>query len=344
MINLLGRNYTKNELLRYAGNINQIAGIIGSRFTDSKASSMQLYRVKTGSGLEYTILPDKCLDISDLSYKGINLSFQAKPGLVSASYGYQVENEFASFFCGGMLYTCGLDNVGGSCCDDDGKFYNNHGRIGLTPANNPYSNCYWADDENYVLEIGGVMRQAALFNYNLSLRRRIVSKLGGCEIKITDTLENNAPEPEDFMLLYHFNFGFPFLDDNLKIIFPENSVEPVTDIAEKCIGESEIITKPQDGFFEHVYYRDIKEDINGNVTVRLENERLSIGAYIKYEKRNLPLLAQWKSMRSGDYALGIEPANCHVSGRVKESENKTIKTIEPFSKLTYNLTLGVYDL
>jgi hypothetical protein len=78
--------------------------------------------------------------------------------------------------------------------------------------------------------------------------------------------------------------------------------------------------------------------------VKLENEELGIGLYIEYDKENLPNLTQWKSMKSGDYALGIEPCNCFVKGRKEERENGTLKTIAAFSKLEFKLKIGFYGI
>ena len=49
-------------------------------------------------------------------------------------------------------------------------------------------------------------------------------------------------------------------------------------------------------------------------------------------------------MRSGDYALGLEPGNGWLCGRKLEQDNGTIQTIAPFSKIEYTLEFSVYDL
>ncbi len=49
-------------------------------------------------------------------------------------------------------------------------------------------------------------------------------------------------------------------------------------------------------------------------------------------------------MRSGDYALGIEPANMYIMGRQAERVNGTLPRIAPFEKLTFRLKLSFYDL
>jgi len=342
MIRLLGKEYSKEDLVRYSSNINQIAGITKSRFADGKSDGMESYTVKTGSGLVFTVLSGRCLDLSSLSYRGINISYLAKPGIVSPQYGYPSDSEFGRYFTGGMMATCGLQNVGDGC-DEEGRHYPTHGWIGLTPAENSYSKCYWNHDD-YIMELGGVMREGALFHENLIFTRKITSKLGQSKFEIHDVLENDASEEAKIMILYHFNFGFPFLDEDVKLIFPENIVASLTEDAEAGIDENLKMTVPQNNFNEHLFSRNIKADGNGFVTFRIENSRLGMGASIRYEQKNLPFLIQWKSMRSGDYVLGIEPSNNHINGRQKERENGTIRTIEPFSKLEFNIQFEMYDL
>lgn len=332
MAKINGIDYKKEDLLRYCGNINQIAAITETKLKNN----LELALVKTGGGLEYNVVVSKGLDISSLSYKGINISFLSKNGLANPA-----NNEFLSHMTGGMIFTCGLRNAGIKCVDN-GEEHPQHGKIGTIAPDNSYTKCYW-DNDDYILETGGVLKETALFGHNLYLTRTLKSKMGENFIEINDVVENLSDKEEEFMIIYHFNFGFPFLDENLKLIFPKNKVTARTKEANDGIGESERITRPIDGFFEHVFFRDV-EDENGTVILSLENERLGVGAYIKYNKENLDNLAQWKSMKSGDYALGIEPCNCFIKGRVEERKSGTLKKIAPFSKLNFNLVLGFYDL
>ena len=48
-------------------------------------------------------------------------------------------------------------------------------------------------------------------------------------------------------------------------------------------------------------------------------------------------------MMSGDYALGIEPANCLVEGRSKERQRGDLHYIEPLQKIDFNLRFTVLD-
>ena len=88
------RPKTKQDWLKYAGNMTQVAGLTEMEYTSGKARGMRVWQVKTAGGLVLDLLPDKCMNIGALSYKGNNISWLAKNGQTSGKYGYPVLNEF----------------------------------------------------------------------------------------------------------------------------------------------------------------------------------------------------------------------------------------------------------
>lgn len=343
MATLFGKQYTRKELLRYSGNLSNFAGVTPMVYDSGKSKGTSALEFRTGSGLEFVVLPDKCLDIHALRYKGVTLSQQSKNGLTNQLYGQPVPGQFSRTVSGGMLFTAGLLNAGPESVADDGTFHQCHGNIGVTPAENLCAQAYWDGDE-YRMEAKGTMRESALFQHNLILNRTISTSLGENSVTIVDELENIGFAAEEFCMLYHMNFGFPFLCEDLKLTFPENECIPRTEEAKAGLSEASTIIHPEDDFFEHVFFRKLKADENGWCTVRAENANLGIGAAISFEQKNLPNLCEWKSMRSGDYALGIEPANMYIMGRQAERVNGTLPRIAPFEKLTFRLKLSFYDL
>ncbi|HOV68882.1 MAG TPA: aldose 1-epimerase family protein, partial [Clostridia bacterium] len=213
----------------------------------------------------------------------------------------------------------------------------------MTPAENAGAKSAWVNGE-YIIELTGRMRESAMFGLNLVMDRKITTKLNSDEIIIHDTIYNDSDSKAEFLILYHFNFGYPFLSPALKLIIPEGEVVPRTDAARKGLDEHTVITEPVDGFFEHVFFHHPKGDADGSCIVRLENPELKIGAYVKYNTKDLPVLTQWKSMRSGDYALGIEPGNSHLKSRKEQRNAGEIGYIEPFGKVEFEVALGFYDL
>jgi len=338
------KHYTRKEILKYVGNISQIAGIEHLCYSGGLAEGMDLFRVRNGVGLEFYLTPGKCLDISQLSYKGVNISGIAKNGIRSASLCTPTVNEFDSYFSAGMLVTCGLLNTGDDC-SDSGIYYPIHGRIGITPAEQSYSKCYWQGDD-YILEAGGSVRESRAGAHNLLLTRVVKTSLWSNELEITDTIENLDSEPELILLLYHFNFGFPFLMPNMKLLINEDTgdILPRNEDAARCIGEWDKISEPVDNLPENCFFHFPKPDSAGICKAGLENRKLGIGAYIIFEQKHLPVLTQWKSIRSGDYILGIEPGNSLLLGRVREKENPAAKYLAGFGSFSHTIKLGFYDI
>lgn len=337
MAKYLGRELSKKALCEKVGNVSQLAYIRPYEMTGGRSDGIKAFGVYTGGGLSFTLLENKCLDILDMSYKGINLSFLSKPGVINSSYFNAKADEFLRYFQAGMLYTCGLSNIGGAYKDDEEE-HSTHGRIAHISADKVSIFSDWVGDE-YVMEISGEMRQAAHYKENLVLRRTISTKLGAKTVKIRDQVENQGCEKQPILLLYHFNTGYPLLDEGSRFIVPKGENIPRTEEARKGLIDYSKVTAPESLRPEQCFYHKSAADRDGNSYGALINDSLGLGLYIKYNKKELPLLLQWKSMVSGDYALGIEPGNNLLENRGKDS----LRCLEPFEKAEFELELGVLD-
>ena len=70
----------KSELLKYIGNLSQIGGCRHYTLSEGWGRGMRAVDINTGSGLHYTVLPDRGMDISLARYKDINLVYQTCNG------------------------------------------------------------------------------------------------------------------------------------------------------------------------------------------------------------------------------------------------------------------------
>ena len=338
-----GIQYSREDFLRHLGNFSHVAGITPLTFDSGRARGTRLLRVATGSGLEFDLLPDRCLDILALRYRGITLSQMAKNGPTAPASGLPAPGFFPAAISGGMMFTGGLLNAGGDCVDAEGRFHTAHGNIGLAPAEELTAGGTWEGDE-YIMRITGRMRESRLFHENLTLTRTVTTRLGSDEIELYDVVENLDSEPVEYAILYHCNFGFPFLSPELCLKFTENRITPRTPEATAGLAAADRISEPVDDFFEHVFFRDMQADPDGFVTVRAENPTLGIAAEIRYEQKNLPCFVQWKSMRSGDYALGLEPSNTILRGRAAEHEAGALPTLPGFGRVEFRLKFSFSEL
>lgn len=341
MAKLYGKEMTRRDILRSVGNLSQIAGARNVTLADGRAGGCRAVEAATGGGLEFTVLQDRCLDVFDARYKGVNLSFAAKAGAVAPQY-WDAHDQFHYYFQGGLIYTCGLRNAGAGG-DDMGEHHPQHGRIGCVPAENFGVSARWEGDE-YLIDISGEMREAALFKESLRLRRRITTRLGANSFRIHDRVDNESCNAEALMLLYHVNFGFPFLGPHLRLLLPKGTkTRPRDEEAAKGIASFKSFESPVDGYKEQCFYHDMPSLPGGETCVLLKNEALNLAVWMKYNVNRLPVTTQWKCMASGDYALGIEPANCRVEGKAKERREGTLRFLEPFGSAEFALELGVLE-
>lgn len=327
--------YTKQELLQYVGDLSQVFGIQEYTLRGGRSQGVNAVNVRNASGLEFTVIPDRCLDIAGLTVRGVNLSYIGKPGIVAPQYYNESGFGFFRSFSAGFLTTCGLRNVGTPCLVQ-GEAFGMHGRISNTPAEHVHTGTEWNNGEP-ILKISGSMREACVFGENLFLHREILCKAYENTIVIKDTVENLGFRPEAVMLLYHFNFGFPLLNEHAELLHATPKYED-----NRHVG-SNTFQKPTPGFQEQIYAHSLIADTNGNTCVALINEKLAIGAVIRYNVAKLPTMAQWKMLEQGEYVLGIEPCNFRGNNRAKACESGSTVILEPGGTETYTIEINILD-
>ena len=329
----------RKELMRYVGSAQQLMSVRPIVYQEGRAEGLQAYEVKNDR-LSFSVMKDKCLDIAEVNWKGYHISFLSKPGLVGRNHYDTHGAEAQRSIMGGMLFTCGLENICAPCVVDE-KEYPMHGRIRTTPAEHVRADAFWTDGEEsqYKVNISGEMREAELFGENMTLRRSIETTYGVPEIIIKDCITNEGFREETMMLLYHFNMGYPFLNEDCEIILPTTEVIPRDDAAEKQVGMWNRMGKPVDNETEFVFLHKLAADKEGNTFAAVINERIGIGLKIQFNQKYLPYFMQWKSVASGDYVIGLEPANSSVYGKKYHPERGDLHMLDPFEKEKIELRL-----
>lgn len=319
----------KKEMLKKIGSLQQLAYVRPVEFLEGRSNGLRAFEVKNGA-MSYTVLADKCLDVGQFSYKGINFNFLSKPGLQGRNH-YDTNGEEAlRSIMGGLFFTAGLENI---CApySSKNKDYPMHGRIRTTPAEHLSSCAAWQGDD-YVLTVSGEMREAELFGENMVLRRKIETKLGTKTMILTDEIENESYRPEPLMLLYHINIGYPLLDEGTKLYIPTKKVVPRDAESTGHEAEYNVMDAPKDNEPEYVFVHEAVANEEGNVVVGVVNERLKTGLKLEFSQKYLPYFMEWKSTASGDYVIGLEPSNSSVYGREYCEKNGCMHMLEPFEK------------
>ena len=328
---------SKREMLKYVGDSSQLFGIKEYILSGGRAKGIKAFDIRNGSGLEFTVLADRCLDIAGLTFKGINCSYISKNGIVAPEHFDGHSASFLRKFTAGFLTTCGLRNVG-SPCKENGEAFGLHGRISNTPAEEVNTSTEWIDNVP-VLTVSGKMRETRLFGENLVLTRKIICKYGENKIIIKNSVENLGFRKEALMLLFHFNMGYPLLDESAILVSPTEVLIPRDAVGEKGKTSYFQCQPPTAEYAEQVFYHNLKSDRQGNTIVALINEKQGLGVAIHFNKSELFNFTQWKQMGEGEYVMGMEPCNCYVGGRTDPRNDGILEFMEPGEIRNFDLTI-----
>lgn len=304
---------TKQELLRYVGSVEQIGGIRDVTYNDGRAKGVRAIEVNTGN-LCFTVLPDRCLDIAQASFKGQAFAWISKTGVVAPQYYEKDGKNWLRGFYGGLVTTCGLHNIGGPA-----EGYGLHDRISYVPAEKVSIFADWVGDE-YVMKISGEMRDSSVFGPNLVLKRTITAKLFEDSFTLEDVLVNDGFATEKIALNYHCNFGYPLVCENARILnVPEEETHltgPIHGISEKCVT---------------VHYTDPE------VTVGIANDSMEVS--LTYNRDTLPDFVIWRMMGESEYVVGLEPRTTALGGENIRKQN-TLVDLAPFEERKMKMTFA----
>lgn len=326
MVRLNGEDLTRTEVARRSGALGAFGGVRLMELADGLERGIRMLEFRTGSGLRFTVLVDRAMDICEVEYKGMSIGWHGPSGLRHAGlHEYDSEDGFSwgrSFT--GFLVTCGLDHIGGpeEVPADNYNYpgiatnrHGLHGRISTIPGKLTGYGARWEGDR-CILWATGEVRQATTFGAQLTLERRIEVDLDGCEIRLSDLVVNTGFLPTPHMFFYHINIGAPLLAEGSRYLAPITDVVWAAHearLAAQGVGY-QCMPGPVDGFAEQVWQHEAAADAAGEVPVALVNDRLALGIEVTTRKDQLPCLYEWQHFQAGGYALGIEPASHHALG------------------------------
>lgn len=340
MATIYNKKYSKQELMGYVGDISQIADAKYSELKTGRGKGVSMIDLKTGGGLNITVLPDRGMDLAWADFKGYSFGHVSKTGVTSPFSFDENGMNFFRNFTAGLLTTCGLLNVGGPC-EDEGKKLGIHGKINNIPADDISIYKEWEDDE-YVVKVRGKVRESEYFAENMTLTRQISFKLGEKKVMINDVIENCGFTAHPLMLLYHFNFSHPLVSPDTKMYHTPAKINPKDDYSAKFIDECHEFEEPKTEFPEHVFFYDMQPK-GDNVFSCLYNEELGFGVYLKYKKSQLKDFTQWKHMKKGDYVAAMEPCNGPPISRKTAREQGVLEFVDPGEKRCFDIELGIVE-
>lgn len=331
---LFGQQLNKQKLRRLVGDIHQIAGAQPFVYTDGRAKGLEAIEIRNGSGLRLVVLPGRGMDIAYAEYKGVPFSYISKAGLNAAEH-YDA-TDFLRSFTAGMLTTCGLTHFGPPCVDN-GEQLGLHGRISNIPAYNVCISEEWIDDDRFCITVSGKVRQSSALGENLVLTREIKVYLGEDRVHLHDRVENEGYQASPFMMLYHFNFGYPLISKDT--IFETNGYDlwAENEASKAGLDSTTVFDEPTPDVQEQVLFRKAPKQ----ATARLCNKATGLAMSMTFCGEELPYLTEWKMMGEQDYVVGVEPGTYIPVGRKTARERGELQMIAPQEVREHHITIAL---
>ena len=356
MVELYGKTLSRRQVRERSGMLSQFAGVRLMTLGDGVERGIRMLEFRTGSGLRFTALVDRALDIADCDFKGQAIGWHSPSGFRNPGL-HEYEGEgglgWARSFSG-LLVTCGLDHILGreevpaENYNYPGKktvVHSLHGRVGTIPARLTGYGETW-DGDRCVLWAEGMVQQSAVFGEDLHLLRRIEADVGGNEIRLFDRVVNHGFNRTPHMYFYHVNVSHPLLDEGSRYLAPIRDVVWAGHGGERYRAQKvgyRTVPAPQLGFSEQVWQHEMAADANGDVPVAVVNDQLGLGFEVVTRKDQLPCAYQWQNFQAGQYALGIEPSTHHVLGNLAARERSEMIWLEHGDSRSYDVVFRVLD-
>ncbi len=360
MPRLYGRDYTRAGLARHFGNSSQVFGVRLLTCADGAERDVRVLQFRTGSGLSFEVLVDRCMDLGSMEYRGAALGFQSPTGFRSP-YLHEVDAEGGLGFLrsfSGLLNTCGLDHVMGPASEPAEHynyphrktvFHGLHGRVSFVPARLAGYGERWEGDRCFLWAEGEIV-QAAMFAENLHLVRRVESEVGTSTVTLRDRVESRGYYPTPHAILYHVNLAWPLVAEGSVLAAPITRMAwTAHDSGATTIGHA-VQAAPQSRFREQVYEHEMAADSSGLVPVAMLNRafawgggRTGLGFLMEYRRDQLPAFYQWQNLQEGNYVVGIEPCTIHAGSREDWKSRGELRWLEHGQACDYALTFSVLD-
>ena len=131
-----------------------------------------------------------------------------------------------------LLARCGLASNGApfeiKITKPDGSESNTtvglHGKIANMPAS--YVAVHILDEPPHTIVIEGHVHESRLFGPQIRMHTRISTTPGSNRLTVRDEFVNQKDQPVEMQVLYHWNFGSPFLEPDSRFVAPLRTVTP----------------------------------------------------------------------------------------------------------------------
>ncbi len=303
--------------------------------TEHTGPAGPVVRVRVAGGLDLDVLPDRGLDIGRADHAGWPLAW-ISPVADHRPLDVPAGDAWLSRFVGGLLTTCGPENIGPPT-ERAGLHGSHHHR----PAQLLERSTGVRDGRPFA-RLAGTVEYASVFGASARLERiieSIVEPDGTAGLRVIDDLVNDGPGPFPLALLYHLNLGAPLLLPGTTVRWPGTRTTP----REPCpaVPDPSTMPEPVEQITESVVaHTDPELDADGLVRV-LVTAPHGLVVELAWTADTLPYAYQWTVPTRRRWALGIEPATAPLFGPDRTGAGAGAPTVPAGAGRRHELRIAV---
>jgi hypothetical protein len=334
---------TWEQLLDRVGTPEQVAAATPVTLTEGSAAGVRALDVRTIDGLHTTVLLDRGMDLAQAWYRGAPLAWVSPTG--PAHPAFAAGGDWLSSFHGGLLVSCGTQNIGDPCVVD-GVEHRFHGALSNIPARR----VRWEIERDPpAVVVEGAVREVRVLGVDMELRRRLRFEIASPRVTIEDTVTNLGDEPAPLLMLYHFNLGWPLIDAGSRLFGVPARTLPLPGHAasEAALAQQHRFEPPTPGWPVQVFQHLLEDDAD-RCTIGVINPSYvptdGLALAITFRPAELPYLQRWRMFGRRTYVMGIEPATCRLANReTLMRDGSPLITLAPgeMHSITVALTVSV---
>jgi hypothetical protein len=305
-----------------------------------RRDGVDLIEVDNGA-LAFSVVPTRGMGLWRGDYRGLSLGWESpvRDGPVNPAFVNLLNWGGLGWLEGfdELLARCGLENNGAPYTEGQTTF-GLHGKIANTPAH--YVAVHVEDGS---ITVEGHVDESKLFSTQVRMVTTVTTKPVSNALTVRDEFRNPGDLPQEFQILYHWNFGPPFLEEGARFAAPSKTVVPRNARAVEGLGHHDVYGAPEPGFAEQVYFFDLLPGPDGRTLALLRDRAGGKGVALRFRRDELPAFTLWKNtggLKSG-YVTGLEPGTNYPNPRPFEKQRGRVVTLPPGGSHTAVTTLEV---
>ena len=300
--------------------------------------------------LTFTIVPTRGMSVWDVRCQEARVGWDAPvKDVVHPKYVNLLLDDGAGwrYGWGAWLPRCGLRWFGAPGKDEvTGEFTTLHGLVDYLPASRVE---VMVDTKPpHTLTVKGCVLEARLYRPTLELISEFSTEPDSLQFTIKDQIANRGAVNAEWGMLYHANYGHPFLAGGSRLVAPLARITPQSKGGFPENNPDEIVTfrEPRADYKRQVWFCKLNGDERGMTKILLRNHQGNLGFSYAYSLDQLPFLTLWKNLVALEdgYVAGIEPGTAYPNHRNIERKHGHYPPLKPKEgrelRITFEVAIG----